>query len=184
MRTALLACVVMIALTSVGCATAPETPAERAELLRDARNKLALFERMRPGVYRAYDQSAAGVAVFPHVGEGGYVIGGSYGRGVVLVDGELAGYCDITSGTFGWQIGGQEYSQVIFFADADALREFQRGDLGFDAGASATIASADASTNADYEDGVAVYTFDGDGAMVAATIGAQSFSYQPAEFYD
>jgi lipid-binding SYLF domain-containing protein len=169
---------------SVGCATAPETPQERAQLLTSARAKLDLFKQQRPGVYQAYEKSAAGVAVFPHIGKGGYGLGGSYGRGVVLIDNKLEGYCDITSGTFGWQIGGQEYSQVIFFADKDALREFQRGDFAFAGNASAVAGSADATAAVDYEGGVAVFTLDGDGAMLEAAIGAQQFSYQPASIYN
>ena len=184
MRTALFALTALMMLCSVGCSTAPSTAAERAELVQAAQDRLAQFQREHPGSYEAYTRSAAGIAVFPSVGKGGYILGGLYGKGVVFEDGEVAGYCDITSVTGGAQVGGQEYSQVIFFENQATLDEFKRGRITGTAQATAVAIGADASANAEYEEGVAVFTFDANGAMAEAAVGLQDFDFVPASLYD
>jgi hypothetical protein len=76
-------------------------------------------------------------------------------------------------------LGGQEYSEIVFVETDRALEAMKRGDLKPLAQASAVIDDRDAAINADYENGVAVFTFDANGAMVEAAVGGQTFKYQP-----
>ncbi|MBX2853324.1 MAG: hypothetical protein KTR15_16445 [Phycisphaeraceae bacterium] len=183
MRTPLLA-LILITLSAVGCATAPQTKEERAILDTAAQSTLKEFKQNKPVYYKVYSDSAVGKAVFPSIGKGGYFLGGAYGQGVVYEKGKLVGYCKIEQATIGLQFGGQAYSQIIFFQNKAALQRFKRGELAGAAQASAVAVKADASAQADYNNGVAVFSMDSAGLMYEASIGGQKFSYLPKDAVD
>ncbi len=161
-----------------GCSTAPKTPGKKAELHRDVQETIQRFKQRDPTMQELFD-SSAGYAVFPTVGKGGAGLGGAYGRGELYEGGQMVGYCDLSQGTIGFQLGGQTYSELIFFEDEAALRRFKSGNFAFAAQASAVAATAGASADADYEHGVLVFTMTRAGLMYEATIGGQNFSYEP-----
>ena len=132
------------------------------------------------GIQRFFDDSA-GYAVFPSVGKGGIVVGGAFGRGLVIVNEQVDGFASMSQATIGLQLGGQKYSQFIFFKDQTALNHFKRGNFEFGAQASAVAITAGASADAAYDAGVAVFTIAGGGLMAEASIGGQRFSYEPKE---
>ena len=125
--------------------------------------------------------SAYGYAVYPSVGKGGFWIGGAYGDGEVYEQGKLVGVTSITQVTIGPQIGGQAYSEIIFFRDKNALQSFETGSFTFNAQVSAVAATAGAAANADYSNGVAVFTLVEGGLMAEATVGGQKFSFTPLQ---
>ncbi|TVQ52701.1 MAG: hypothetical protein EA377_09645, partial [Phycisphaerales bacterium] len=136
------------------------------------------FTEKDPGMAELFDDSY-GYAIFPNVGRGGAGVGAAYGRGVVYEQGRMIGYCDLSQGDIGFQLGGQAYRQVIFFKDERALNRFTSGQLAFAAQASAVAATAGASADADFSDGVLVFTQTRGGLMYEATIGGQNFSFEP-----
>lgn len=133
-----------------------------------------------PGIQAFFDNSA-GYAVFPTVGKGGIGIGGARGNGLVIVDGNVDGETTLTQITIGLQLGGQKYSEFIFFRDQAALEQFRRGNFEMGAQASAVAVTAGASADADYDKGVAVFTNVGGGLMYEATIAGQKFKYTPVK---
>ncbi|MCC6579648.1 MAG: hypothetical protein IT440_04345 [Phycisphaeraceae bacterium] len=167
-----------MALLLAGCETAPTSTVDRNRLHDEVQATIERFKAQDPGMTERFS-TAWGYAVFPGVGKGGIGIGGAYGRGEVYEKGTMVGYCDLSQGTLGFQLGGQVYSQVIFFQDALAMQTFKDGKLAFSAQASAVAAKAGASATADYENGVLVFTIAQGGLMYEATIGGQSFSYEP-----
>ena len=60
--------------------------------------------------------NAFGCAVFPSIGKGGIGIGGAHGKGEVFVGGKKVGKTKMSQITYGLQLGGQVYSQMIFSA--------------------------------------------------------------------
>ncbi len=128
---------------------------------------------------KIYFDNAYGYAVFPSVGKGGYFLGGGYGKGMVYEQGDFIGYSRIVNLTVGAQIGGQSYSEIIFFKDKAALDEFKTGNFEFAAQASAVFVTQGASKDHHYNSGVAVFTLPRAGAMAEATIGGQKFSFEP-----
>jgi lipid-binding SYLF domain-containing protein len=70
-------------------------------------------------------RKAAGVLVFPSVIKGGMLVGGQYGEGVLIAHGNAAGYFNIISASFGFQLGVQSLSIIIVFVTQDALSDFQ-----------------------------------------------------------
>ena len=121
--------------------------------------------------------NSAGYAVFPKVGRGGFIIGGAYGTGLVIAGDRVIGEATVTQGSIGFQLGGEVFSEYIFFRDQTALAEFQRGNFEFDAQASAVALTAATSTDASWNKGVAVFTLVTGGLMFDASIGGQKFSY-------
>ena len=133
-----------------------------------------------PGIEKFFD-NAAGYAVFPSVGKGGLIVGGAYGKGLVIVNEQVDGYTTMSQATIGLQAGGQKYSQFIFFRDHIALEHFKRGNWEAGAQASAVAITAGASADANYDGGVVVFTHAGGGLMFEGSIGGQKFTYEPKQ---
>jgi lipid-binding SYLF domain-containing protein len=137
---------------------------------------LGLLEK-DPGMKDWFDNSA-GYAVFPKVGKGGLGVGGAYGRGLVISGNQVIGTTSLSQLSIGLQMGGQVYSEFIFFYDQTALDDFQRGNFEVGAQVSAVAATAGASADASYNKGVAIFTNVGGGLMYEASIGGQKFKYE------
>ena len=161
-----------------GCTTAPRSQADRESLARNVQTTVDDFTARDVGMAALFDQ-AHGYAVFPSVGKGAVGVGGAYGRGQAFENGRLVGYCDLTQGTIGLALGGQAYSEVIFFENQRAMDQFKYGNLEFSAQVSAVAANAGASADANYRDGVMVFTMIRGGLMYEASLGGQGFSYEP-----
>ena len=56
-------------------------------------------------------RKAAGALVFPSIIKAGFGLGGAYGEGVLIVHGNAAGYYNIVSASFGFQMGVQVLSR-------------------------------------------------------------------------
>ncbi len=146
----------------------------------DVQKAIIAIKKADPGI-EAWFENAAGYAVFPSVGKGGFVIGGAYGKGLVLVDEKIDGYTSMTQATIGLQAGGQKYAQFIFFRDDVALGHFKRGNFELGAQASAVVVTAGASADASYDKGVAIFTHPAGGLMFEGSVGGQRFKYEPKQ---
>jgi len=166
-------------LLAVACATAPTTPAGRDDLKASALAALRQMKLEDPSLATPFLESAHAYAVFPSVGKGAYVVGGSYGRGIVFRKGEPIGFADMTQATVGFQYGGQAYSELVVFEHAEALQRFMGGHLSPTASLSAVVLKTGAAASARYADGVAVFVRPIGGAMVEVAVGGQQFTFQP-----
>jgi lipid-binding SYLF domain-containing protein len=154
----------------------------------------------KAGASADYFNYSYGYAVFPTIGKGGLIIGGAHGSGRVYQKGQYVGDTSMTQVSIGLQIGGEGYSQIIFFEDKRAFDEFTSGSYEFDAGASAVAIDKAASSSAGttgtsggtsknedtasahaggYYKGMAVFTIIKGGAMASAAVAGQKFSYKP-----
>jgi lipid-binding SYLF domain-containing protein len=147
------------------------------ELQLDVAKAIIDIKKADPGIEEFFN-NAAGYAVIPKVGKGGVGIGGAYGKGLVIVGDDAVGRTTLSQVTVGFQLGGQVYSQFIFFKDQAALESFQRGNFELGAQASAVAVTLGASADANYDKGVAVFTHVGGGLMYEATISGQKFKYE------
>jgi lipid-binding SYLF domain-containing protein len=146
---------------------------------------------VQPFFYNCY-----GYAVFPTVGKGGIVVGGAYGQGRVYQGGLITGTATISKITVGFQLGGQAFSEIIFFQDKRAYDEFTDGAYEFDASISAVVVTAGIQAKAGseggsagasagpatgvqaeigYYKGMAVFIHAKGGLMYEAAIGGQRF---------
>jgi lipid-binding SYLF domain-containing protein len=156
-------------------------------------------------LFKKADESASffsksyGYAVFPTIGKGGIGVGGAYGSGRVYEHGKYVGDTSMTQLSIGFQLGGQGFSQMIFFEDKRAFDEFTSGNFEFGANVSAVVITAaasgsagtsgatagasagkkDAATAAQYYKGTAVFIITKGGLMYEASVSGQKFSYKP-----
>jgi len=132
------------------------------------------------GMKSFFDKSA-GYVVFPNVGKGGFGIGGARGTGLLKVGGDTVAVVTLTQLTIGFQAGGQAYSEFIFFEDDIALGNFQRGNYELGAQVSAVAITAGASADAEFNEGIAIFTEAKGGLMYEASVGGQKFKIEEPE---
>ena len=128
---------------------------------------------------KSFYNKAYGYAVFPKITKVGIGIGGAAGRGIVFKNHKVVGFSRLKQASIGFQLGGQQYSEVIFFENKKAFDHFINGKLKFDAQASAVAITVGASIDVAYHEGVAVFTRAKGGLMYEASIGGQHFKYKP-----
>lgn len=145
---------------------------------KNALAAIAEFKTADPSIEPFFKESY-GYAIFPEITKGAVGIGGAGGDGTVFQGGESIGSSSMSQVTIGLQLGGQTYSEVIFFKDKAALDKFKSGDYEVAAGASAIALKEGVSKTADYEQGVAIFTMGTGGLMFEASIGGQKFSFEP-----
>jgi len=172
----LLSAVILTVLSA--CATAPDTEVGKSDLKRDADAALKLA-RSTNSDFDSIIRNAPGYAVFPSVGKGAFGVGGAYGRGILYQNGEMAGYTDLSQATFGFQLGGQKYTEILVFENANAINNFRQGNFEFSAQATAVALMSGKGVNAKFRNGVAVFTMNESGLMYEASIGGQKFTFQP-----
>ena len=109
--------------------------------------------RLYPNTKSLADK-ASGMLVMPVVTEAGFGFGGAYGQGALRIQGATVDYYSLTEGSWGLQIGAQQYSHVLFFMTDEALNNFRQSpgwavgadikyvisDIGEGAAASSTTA--------------------------------------------
>ncbi len=109
------------------------------------------------GIPPALLHNAQGIAVIPNVVKVGFIVGGRFGRGVLIVrrsDGTWSApaFVTIKGGSVGWQIGAESTDVVLVFKTKRSIEGLIHGT--FTLGASASVAAgpvgrqAAAATNA------------------------------------
>jgi len=181
-------CGVLLGL-STGCAT--------VSLADDYSDTITLFRNA--GESARYFDNSYGYAVFPTIGKGAVGVGGAHGEGHVYDHGKYVGNTTMNQVSVGLQLGGQAYSQIIFFQDERSFREFTSDNFEFNAQASAVAITASANANAgttganagasetkqeasatgSYYKGMAVFTIAKGGFMFEAALSGQKFTYLP-----
>ena len=160
-------------------------------------NTIELFKKSK--VVQPFFKNAYGYAVFPTIGKGGVGIGGSFGKGQVYRGSKVTGTTSLIKGTIGFQLGGQVFSEIIFFQDKRAYDEFTSGSFEFDATASAVVITAGVQVKAgtegatagasagpatgkqaktSYKKGMALFVHARGGLMYEAAIGGQKFTFK------
>jgi len=179
----------ILAVCSMALAAAPA-------LADEYQNTIDVFKkavRSGPMVSKAY-----GYAVFPTIGKAGIGLGGAFGKGRVYEKGKYIGDTSMTQASFGWQLGGEAFSQIVLFEDKRALTEFTKGNFEFSAEAKAVAITAaagaaagttgtsagasagqnDAKAGGSYHKGMATFTVVKGGLMYEAVLAGQKFGYK------
>jgi lipid-binding SYLF domain-containing protein len=112
--------------------------ASPAQINADANKALQSFVRQTGGA-RELANKAAGVLVFPSIVKAGFGFGGEYGEGVMIIHGQPAGYYNLVSASFGFQLGVQQRSVIIMFMTQQALQSFDR-TAGWKVGVDGSVA--------------------------------------------
>ncbi len=167
---------------AAGCSSTPvDTKSEeykknRKLLAESVRATTAELEHDHPALI-GFFRDAHGYALFPTVGEGALIFGGAHGNGEVWERGSPIGVASITEISVGLQIGGQAYTEVIFFENRGALAAFTREAFEFGAEVSAVAVTEGVSLDSGYSQGLAVFVIPKGGLMASASVKGQKFRY-------
>jgi len=131
---------------------------------------------------------------------GAYLFITIYGEGRVYRHGKVIGKSRVIEGSIGFQIGGEAFSEIIFFQDKRTYEEFISGNFEFGAGAQAVAIMAGAETQAgtsganagasagpktgiqaesEYVKGMATFVHAEGGPVVGITVRGQKFTFRP-----
>ena len=91
-----------------------------------------------PGA-REVAAKARGILWMPLMTKAGFFVGGAYGEGALRIEGATVDYYSAATGSFGLQIGAQQFSHALFFLTDEALADF-RTSPGWTLGADAEYA--------------------------------------------
>ncbi len=128
---------------------------------------------------KLFFEKAYAFAVFPMIGKGGIGFGAAYGEGKVYEKFKLVGKARLTQISVGLQLGGQGYSEIVFFKDKETFDKFKKGELVLSAQASAVAVKAGVSFDTDFNEGVAVFTLPKIGLMYEISVAGQKFDFIP-----
>lgn len=152
-------------------------PDEVTEYDAKAQKAIAVFKEKDPSISRFFE-SSVGYVVIPTVGKAGFGIGGARGKGLLYENGAITAIVTLTQLSFGFQFGGQAYSEFLFFEDAATLTNFKRGNYELGAQVSAVAITAGASADAEFNGGMAIFTQAKGGLMYEASVGGQKFKVE------
>ena len=165
--------ILVVAISSVPAFAAWDPNAEEK-----AQQTVAAFKKTGPNM-AAYFSGARGYIVYPSVGKVGMGIGGAHGSGIVYEAGKVIGSSKLTQLSFGLQLGGQVYSEIVFFKDKAAMTKFKKGEIELSAQASAIAVTTGISAKTDFKDGIAIFTLAKGGLMYEASVAGQKLSFKP-----
>lgn len=129
-----------MALATAGCGNGVGSNAG-ATIDARADASLQFLESNYPGTVDLR-RNAAGMLIMPLITQAGFGVGGGYGEGVLRIDGITVDYYSAANASFGFQIGAQQFSQVLYFMTDEALADF-RASSGWTAGADVKYAFND-----------------------------------------
>jgi lipid-binding SYLF domain-containing protein len=93
-------------------------------------------------VAKMLGEKAKAILVFPAITKGGFMVGGQYGEGVLMKNGEAIGYYNTVSVSYGLQAGIQTYGYVLFFM-TDVTDEYLNKVDGWELGVGPSIVVVD-----------------------------------------
>lgn len=179
----LLVCVALFAptLTFACGGSQPEgKTAAQVERVEGVDSTIERFKEKDPTIGAFFSKSRAYV-VLPTIGEGAFILGGGHGTGEAFEGGTYIGKVTLSELTIGAQVGGQSYSQVVFFETPEAVRRLKENTFKFDAEVSAIAADKGVAQNAKFQDGVATFIIPKKGLMAAAAVGGQKLDFTAAK---
>lgn len=155
--------------------------ADDKEAIKEAKETLESFKKSDSGLKKHLDK-AVGYAVLPKVQKGGFLVAGGGGEGVLFEKGVATGKVKMSQVTFGAQVGGQSFSELVIFSTADALKSFKESEGELEAGGTSAVAgNAGTTKSIEFKNGAAIVTMVRGGAMAEASVGGQKFQFTAFE---
>ena len=151
----------------------PALADDREKLAARGRESLHDLESQSPAARRAA-KTAFAVLVFPSILKAGFVFGGETGNGVLLEGGVPTGYFNLSGGSWGLQVGGQDFAYALFFMTRDSLSYLKKIE-GWQAGTGPSItvinkgAAGEVDTTTATHD-VLAFPYNGKGLMADLTL--------------
>jgi len=170
---------VCVAAPACGGSQKDAKSAAAAERVPGVDDTIALFKKKDSTIADLFS-SSTGYVVIPSVGKGALIVGGAHGDGEAFERGAYIGQVSVSEVSLGAQVGGQSYSQVVFFETPEALLKLKDNQFQFAAEVSAIGVDQGVAKNAKFKDGVATFVIPKQGLMASAAVGGQKLSFTPA----
>lgn len=156
-----------------------DAPAVRTTLNAEADAALAKLYAQEPGS-AALVKRARGVLIFPAIVSAGFVVGGSYGKGVLRVGGHTEAYYSATAAAVGLLAGAASKAVYVLFMTDSALNQF-RASAGWTVGADASVSVLQAGADVDgnsvtAQKAVIGYVLTNEGLMANLSIDGTKFT--------
>jgi lipid-binding SYLF domain-containing protein len=111
-------------------------------------------------------QDAAGIAIIPGVVKVGFIVGGEYGKGLLLLHNEDGGWSNpvfitLSGGSIGWQLGAQSADFILVFKTARSVDSILSDNLtlGVDVAAAAGPLGRRARASTDMQLKAEIYSY-------------------------
>jgi len=161
------------AMLTLGAVSGQATAATAEDLDKDAAQALQTLYKSNPVAKNIAKESKA-ILVFPNVIKAGLVFGGSYGEGVLLKGGQVSGYFNTVSASWGWQAGAQSYSYVVFLMNNKAVKYLDE-TKGWEIGVGPSVVVVDQGvarnlSSSTLKDDAYAFIFDQQGLMASLSI--------------
>jgi lipid-binding SYLF domain-containing protein len=123
----------------------------------------------KESVAKMLSEKAAGILVFPNIVKAGFIVGGHYGEGALLKDGNLVAHYNSVAASYGLQAGVQSFGYVLFLMNDKTLHYLDSSD-GWEIGVGPSIVIIDAGkaktmTTLTLKDDVYAFIFNQQGLM-------------------
>jgi lipid-binding SYLF domain-containing protein len=148
------ACLALAVVTAAGtCSAATETRLNKR--VRTARYVFEEMEQMPDtAIPEGLIKNCSGIAIFPNMIKGAFVIGGKYGQGVMIArkeDGSWSApmFLSIGGGSFGFQIGGQATDVILVIMSKRGVDSFAHSNVTL--GGEASVAAGPVGRKAQLE---------------------------------
>lgn len=161
------------------CKTTPSQEADRTALVDRSSSTLEWFKSNVSGLSGQL-RDAGGYVVFPDVGQAGFIVGGTSGRGVVFdARGNQVGWARLSTGSIGLQAGARGFRMLMILQNEQAMNEFRNNRWSGTASAVAVAGGAGGSGLAEFRNGVAVYQGASSGLMAGVDVGLNNVRFEP-----
>ena len=121
-----------------------------------------------------------GALVFPNVYKAGFVFGGEYGEGALLINGKTVDYYNTTTASWGFQIGAQKKSIILLFMQDEVLNNLRQSSnwkVGADASVTLINIGADGSIDtAKFNEPILAFVIGQKGLMYNLTLEGTKFT--------
>jgi lipid-binding SYLF domain-containing protein len=123
-------------------------PASAEKGIAKIDESIAVLEQLvsipEKGIPPALLSNAGGIAIIPGVIKAGFILGGRYGTGVLLLHEKGGGWSNpvfisLTGGSVGWQIGVESIDIILVFKSKRSIESILKGK--FTLGADASVAA-------------------------------------------
>jgi len=158
----IIAIAVFCCLATAASVTAASSRAKIEESIDVMHQLASIPEKTIPPALLA---NARGIAVIPGVIRAGFILGGRYGRSLLLLheNGKWSDpvFITLTGGSIGWQIGVESVDVILVFKSKRSVEGILRGKftLGADAGVAAGPVGREASAATDVQLKAEVYSY-------------------------
>jgi lipid-binding SYLF domain-containing protein len=173
-RSALLAACLVVG-TPVLTTACSSLPDEISRQDIDAQSQQALSKlKADNSAARAIAAESRAVLIFPSIVKAGLGVGGALGEGEMLKGGVVSDYYSTMTGSWGLQIGAQQYGYAVFLMNDDAVKYVEDSD-GWEIGVGPTVVLVNAGiaenlSTSTLKDDAYAFIFDQKGLMAGVSI--------------